>query len=125
MLTNVDLDAMLVFHSPSTAATLGVYSVQEPKRCGIVCVDANHFITEFIEKPAEPKSDLAFSGIIMATPALLDAIPEKPGADIAFDVLPRLAGRMRAYRIPEFVLDIGTPENYATAQKQWRAACAK
>jgi NDP-sugar pyrophosphorylase family protein len=26
---------------------------------------------------------------------------------------------MRGYEIPEFVLDIGTPENYDLAQKSW------
>jgi mannose-1-phosphate guanylyltransferase len=50
---------------------------------------------------------------------MLDAIPDKPGADIAFDVLPRLIGKMRAYLVPEFLLDIGTIENYQLAQKSW------
>ena len=31
---------------------------------------------------------------MLATPELLDAIPQKRGADIAFDVLPRLLGRI-------------------------------
>ena len=52
-------------------------------------------------------------------PAMLDAIPNKDGADIAFDVLPLLVGRMRAHPIREFLLDIGTLENYELAQKTW------
>jgi mannose-1-phosphate guanylyltransferase len=119
VLTNLNLSAMRKFHSPQTAATLGVYSVPDPERCGIVSVDHDHVITEFVEKPSQPKSRLAFAGIMIGTPQLLDAIPEKPGSDIAFDVLPHLVGRMRAYVIPEFVIDIGTPENYREAQKRW------
>ncbi|HZQ17946.1 MAG TPA: nucleotidyltransferase family protein [Terriglobales bacterium] len=119
VLTNTNLDAMLKFHSAESAATLGVYSVPDPKRCGIVSIDQYRVVTNFVEKPAHPKSNWAFAGIMVGTRELLDAIPDKRGADIAFDVLPRLIGRMRAYTIPEFVLDIGTPENYEAAQKQW------
>jgi mannose-1-phosphate guanylyltransferase len=125
VLTNAKLDAMLKVHSPKSAATLGVYSVPDPQRCGVVSIDQNHVITDFVEKPAIPKSNWAFAGIMIGTRELLDAIPEKRGADIAFDVLPRLIGRMRAYAIPEFVLDIGTPENYEGAQKQWGSRAAR
>jgi len=119
VLTNANLSAMRDFHCPQSAATLGVYSVPDPERCGIVTVDQEHVVTEFVEKPSRPKSRLAFAGILIGTPRLLDAIPEKSGADIAFDVLPHLVGRMRAYVIPEYVIDIGTPENYQEAQKRW------
>jgi mannose-1-phosphate guanylyltransferase len=119
VLTSADLDAMLDFHSPEMAATLGVYSVPDPKRCGIVTLDGNGRVLDFVEKPEVPASNLAFSGIMIGTPAMLDAIPGKQGADLGFDVLPRLAGHMRAYAIPEFVLDIGTRENYELAQKTW------
>lgn len=119
VLTNIDLDAMWQAHRPGSAATLGLYTVPDPERCGIASLDHEGTIVEFVEKPATPKGNLAFAGILLATAELLDAIPNKPGADIAFDVFPRLLGRMRGYRIPEFVLDIGTLENYEIAQDRW------
>jgi NDP-sugar pyrophosphorylase family protein len=82
-------------------------------------LDKNGVVTSFVEKPANPSSNLAFTGIMIATHQLLGAIPEKPGADIAFDVLPRLTGQTRAYRITDYLLDIGTRENYEEAQKTW------
>lgn len=121
VLTNVNLCAMLKSHSPKFAATLGVYSVPDPERCGVISFDRQHMITDFVEKPVMPKGNWAFAGIMIGTPELLDVIPDKPSADIAFDVLPRLIGRMRAYSIPEFVMDIGTLENYEIAQKKWAA----
>ena len=124
VLTNVNLASMLEFHSPCSAATLGVYSVPDPERCGIVCVDHNQVVRDFVEKPAAPRSRLAFAGIMIGTPELLDSIPEKPGADIAYDVLPHLTGRMRAYPISEFVLDIGTIQNYEAAQQRWPTVAA-
>lgn len=119
VLTSINLNAMLQFHCSHTAATLGVYTVSDPERCGIVSFNADHLVTDFAEKPAVPKSRWAFAGIMIATPELLEAIPEKSGADIAFDILPRLIHRMRAYPISEFVLDIGTIQNYDLAQKTW------
>lgn len=119
VLTSADLSRMLRFHSPASAATIAVYSVPDPQRCGIVELDEENTVVSFVEKPANPRNNLAFAGIMIATPQLLDAIPDKRGADIAFDVLPRLTGKTRAYRITDYLLDIGTQQNYETAQKTW------
>jgi mannose-1-phosphate guanylyltransferase len=119
VLTSANLLPMVESHSPDTVATLGVYSVPDPQRCGIVSMDRDRGVTEFIEKPAVPSGNLAFAGIMVGTQRLLDAIPLKPEADIALDVLPRLAGRMRAFPINAFLLDIGTSENYEAAQHIW------
>ena len=119
VLTSVDLSSMLHAHDSDVAATLGLYSVPDPERCGIAAIDNEGIVRDFREKPAHPNGNLAFAGVMVGTPSLLEAIPEKPVSDIAFDVLPQLVGRMRAYRIPEYVLDIGTPENYKIAQSTW------
>lgn len=119
VLTNADLAAMLAFHQRTSVATMGLYAVPDPQRCGIATLDAEGTVSTFVEKPKNPIGNLAFAGLLLATPELLDAIPPKRGADIGFDVLPPLTGRMRGYKIPEFVLDIGTLENYESAQKLW------
>ncbi len=120
VLTNLDLQKMMEFHKhhPS-AATLGVSRVHDPCRCGIAVVDDDGRIEQFIEKPADPPGNLAFAGILIGTRALLDAIPDRLPADLGFDVLPSLAGSMFAYPIHEFLMDIGTSENYERAQSSW------
>jgi mannose-1-phosphate guanylyltransferase len=124
VLTCADLDSMMRFHSSDTAATIGVYEVPDPQRCGIVTLGKDDVVVSFVEKPANPISNLAFAGIIIATQALLDAIPERQGADIGFDVLPRLVGKTRAYHIHDYLLDIGTPDNYEQAQLTWPGLAA-
>ncbi len=120
VLTNANLTPMVHLHkSRWPAATIGLYKVKDPSRCGIVSFDNQFVVREFIEKPAHPKSSWAFSGLMIATPELLDAVPQKPLVDLGFDVLPRLAGRMLAYPIEEYLLDIGTVENYERAQASW------
>ncbi|MGB7846092.1 MAG: FkbM family methyltransferase [Candidatus Acidiferrum sp.] len=72
-------------------------------------------------KPKAPVGNLAFSGLMLATPALLDFIPDTCPVDLGFHVLPQIVGRMAAYRIQDFLIDIGTPETYRAAQELWPA----
>ncbi len=122
VLHRVNLSAMLDLHrSRYPAATLGVYRVPDPTRCGIVGVLPDQTVSDFIEKPQQPRSNLAFAGILLGSRTLLDAIPDKHPADIGFDVLPGLVGNMLAYEISEYLIDIGTMENYSKAQATWPA----
>jgi len=120
VLNRADLPAMLRLHQRRRpAATLGVYRVSDPARCGIVTVGDDGVIREFVEKPKNPASNLAFSGLMVGTPELLDVIPARTPADIGFDVLPHLAGRMLPFMIKDYLIDIGTMENYLAAQATW------
>jgi mannose-1-phosphate guanylyltransferase len=56
---------------------------------------------------------------MIGTPEVLDVIPAATPADIGFHVLPKLTGRMIAYPIRDYLLDIGTLENYEKAQATW------
>ena len=56
---------------------------------------------------------------MVATSELLNNIPSHLPVDLGFDVLPQLAGRMVAYLITDYMLDIGTTENYQAAQNSW------
>ena len=120
VLTNVDLRRMLVFHTQKRLpATLGVYQVPDPSRCGIVTMDENAVISNFIEKPMHPESNWAFAGVMIAGPAFFDFLPNRRPADLGFDVLPKMTGNMAAYPIAEYLLDIGTIANYHHAQESW------
>jgi len=121
VLTDADLADMVKFHEErNSAATIGVYRVADPSRCGIVQLDTEGWVTEFIEKPRVPIGNLAFSGIILARPDFMHAVPERIPSDIGFDVLPKLVGRTAAYEIKGYLIDIGTMENYRSAQENWR-----
>jgi len=120
VLNQVDLSAMLLLHrARKPAATIGAYHVADPRRCGIVDILADGTVVDFAEKPARPRGNLAFSGLLLGTQSLLDAIPQKQPADLGFDVLPRLRGKMVAYPTSAYLLDIGTIQNYELAQATW------
>jgi len=120
VLCQANLADMLQLHrKQKPAATLGVYEVSEPSRCGIVSANSEGVIQRFVEKPATPVGNLAFSGIMIGTSEMLDEIPDNIPADIGFHVLPRLTGRMLAFTIHGYLIDIGTMENYLIAQETW------
>ncbi len=121
VLTTLNFSDMLAQHRRNGGkATLGVYRVDNPRRCGILTTDPENRITSFIEKPDNPANNQAFSGIMLASPKICDLIPPgKSAPDIGFDLLPRLVGQMHAYPISEFLVDVGTREIYERAQEEW------
>jgi len=120
VLTNTNLNRMSEFHSRHGGiATLGLYQVPDPSRCGVAITDGSGVIIDFEEKPQAPRSNWVFSGLMIADRRLFDLIPPRLPADIAFHVLPRLLGKMRSYPIKDYLLDIGTLSNYQKAQVTW------
>jgi mannose-1-phosphate guanylyltransferase len=120
VLTNTNLNQMLAFHDDrGQMATIAVYEVPDPSRCGIVRVDDEGVVRDFVEKPGVPIGNLAFSGLMVAAPAIFDFIPDTTPVDLGFHVLPQLVGRMAAYRISDFIIDIGTLETYRSVQTTW------
>ena len=120
VLTNIALKDMLDFHTEKKVlATLGVCWVPDPSQCGVVTFGGNHIVSSFVEKPAQPPSKWVFSGVMVASPTIFDFVPLHRPADIGFDLLPRMAGRMAAFPISAYLRDIGTMESYRAAQSSW------
>jgi len=113
--STVDVGALARAHRPEDAATLGLFRVPDPHAKGIVELDAEGRVVGFTEKPERPKSDLAWAGLLVGTPALLDAIPDRTPCDLGHDVLPRLVGRARGVLVEGYHRDVGTPESYEQA----------
>ena len=113
--STVDLRTLVRAHRAGDAATLGLFRVPDPHSKGIVELDAEGGVASFTEKPEQPKSDLAWAGLLVGTPALLEAIPEQTPCDLGHDVLPRLVGRSRGIVIEGYHRDVGTPESYERA----------
>jgi mannose-1-phosphate guanylyltransferase len=126
VLTNTNLRRMSEFHSRhGGVATLGLYQVPDPTRCGVAITDETGVIIEFDEKPQAPRSNWVFSGLMVAGQRFFDLIPAFLPADIGFHVLPRLLGKMRGYPITDYLLDIGTLPNYQKAQIAWPGAASE
>ena len=119
-LTAIDLSPILKFHKHvDSILTLGLFHTDEPQRSGIVKLDEKGLIVDFIEKPKHPIGDLSNTGIMVASPELIDYIPDYYPCDLSVDVFPHLVGRMYGKVTDEFFIDIGTHESYEIAQRKW------
>ena len=116
-LTDVNLHNMIEFHRRHQKDhTLAVFKVPNPRECGIIEMDGDSSIISFIEKPENPVSDLAFAGIMLSSPRLMDFFPDKDIFDLGHDVLPLVAGSAAGYILNDYLLDIGTPEKLVQAE---------
>ena len=116
----MDYSDMLRRHKAANAAcTISVMEVpwSEASRFGIMNVDGEDNITEFAEKPKEPKSNLASMGIYIFTWSKLrsyliaDEAKVDSSNDFGKDIIPAMlnAGeRMVAYRFEGYWKDVGT-----------------
>jgi glucose-1-phosphate thymidylyltransferase len=62
------------FDPEEYAAGIGLQEVDEPSRYGVVGRNANDDITELVEKPDDPPSNLALIGIYVFTPEIFSQI---------------------------------------------------
>ncbi len=121
-LTDFDLRSLVDAHRESGGlATWALFRSEEPWRCGIVEVDKEGTVVGFVEKPAEPASDLANAGLYVFHPSVLDHISGPFPKDIGYHLLPHLVGRSRGVTVDGFFRDIGTPESYRMAQTEWHS----
>jgi len=92
-LTDMDLRAFYDRHVATRAvATIAVKRVADTREYGVVLHDDEDRITGFQEKPApeDALSDLGNCGIYAFSPQVFDYFPERPFADWAHDVFPKL-----------------------------------
>ncbi|HDN94686.1 MAG TPA: nucleotidyltransferase family protein [Nitrospirae bacterium] len=116
-LTDINLRNMIEFHKENQKdLTLALFRVPNHRECGIVEMDDDLSIISFIEKPENPVSDLAFAGIMLSSPGLMDFFPDKDIFDLGHDVLPLVAGSASGYILDDYLLDIGTPEKLVQAE---------
>jgi glucose-1-phosphate adenylyltransferase len=116
--------AMIQYHLEHEAdLTMATYpvSMAEATRLGIVGVDENQRVTFFVEKPAQPPSNLANMGVYLYSLDILDqALWEdhqrtESTHDFGKDILPRLVNsgaKVYAYPFEGYWVDVGTVTTY-------------
>lgn len=124
----MDYEVMLDYHKENNAdVTIAAMPVpiEEASRFGIVITDEDGRITEFQEKPPQPKSNLASMGIyIFSWPALkeaLVALKDEPGCDFGKHIIPychEKNERFFAYEYNGYWKDVGTLGSYWEANME-------
>lgn len=124
----MDYEVMLDFHKENhadvTIATMPV-PLEEASRFGIVIADADKRVTEFEEKPQNPRSNLASMGIyIFSWPVLRDALyalENQKNCDFGKHIIPycfQKEKRLFAYEFNGYWKDVGTLGSYWEANME-------
>ena len=124
----MDYEVMLDYHKANNAdITIAAMPVpiEEASRFGVVITDDSNRITEFEEKPAHPRSNLASMGIyIFNWSVLRDALiklKDEPGCDFGKHVIPYChtkGDRIFAYEYNGYWKDVGTLGSYWEANME-------
>lgn len=120
----MDYEAMIRYHREKgarlTMATIPV-PMDEASRFGIVGVEPDNRVVAFVEKPAEPPSNLANMGVYLFDTDLLDSalwedhLRSDSAHDFGKDIIPRLVKsgeKVFAYPYNGYWVDVGTVNSY-------------
>ncbi len=123
-LTNVDLRGLARYHvEERPLLTVGLFRAPNPSACGIAEIEGEHSgrILSFVEKPSEPRGDLASAGLFVASPDIFSHLPPPGDAptDFGGGVMPGLVGRMNGLVVDGYIRDIGTHESLRAARMEW------
>jgi len=125
ILVDINLKDFIDHHSNSNLmATLALTSMKDPSPYGVAKLRGGK-IMEFVEKPKEKAemSRVISAGLFCFEPKIFDELSSKKDLALEKDVFPALAkeGELGGYVFEGKWFDIGTPEIYARAIKEWSA----
>lgn len=120
-LTDFNLTQVIDFHKQQESMiTLALKSVENPLEFGVVIVDEDRHIKQFLEKPSwgQVFSDLVNTGIYVLEPEIFDYIPENTKYDFSQELFPKMLKRgkpMYGYPMEGYWQDIGNINQFLSA----------
>jgi mannose-1-phosphate guanylyltransferase len=117
VLADLDLTALLWAHDEGGGrATIALHPVEDSAAYGLVSVDAEGRVLEFLEKTGEPAPGEISAGAYVLERSVLDLIAPGREVSIEREVFPRLIGDgLRGLRLDGYWMDIGTRKRYLQA----------
>ncbi len=116
VLTDIDLTAQIAQHEQTGArGTLALVPVADPSAYGVVILEQDNRVRDFVEKPTPGTvdSNLISAGAYVLEREILDLVPPDRNVSIEREVWPELVGDgLYGFPSESYWLDIGTPERY-------------
>ncbi len=116
VLTDIDLTAQLAQHEATAAkATLALVPVADPSAYGLVILEQDRSVRDFVEKPSSERleSNLISAGAYVLQREILELVPAERNVSIEREVWPLLVGNgLYGFPSESYWLDIGTPARY-------------
>ncbi len=129
ILTDLIIAKVIKQHEETKAeATLCLTPVENPSAYGLVETDKDNRILRFLEKPKPEElktltTNNINAGIYLLEPSILDLIPDGKNFSFEYNVFPEILARKKEFRAfvmdGDYWCDIGTPEKYLLAHKDF------
>ncbi len=121
VLTDLDVSELWEFHrGHGGEGTIALTPVDDPSRFGVVPIDGEGRVIEFVEKPpaGTAPSNWVNAGTYVLEPTVLDRIDDGRRVSIERETFPALADDQALYALQSsaYWLDAGTPASYLQAQ---------
>lgn len=125
IVSTIDYAEIIQFHQIHAAdLTLAGYFVDDPSRYGVMHIDEENRVLEFIEKPKHvKKKDITQlpinAGVSLFEPSVLDLIPPGQKVSMEREIYPQLVEGGRVFCMPfsGIWLDVGLPADFMQANK--------
>ena len=123
ILSSIDLTKMIAFHKKKRAdITISLTCVKDPSSYGLVPVDKESKVIQFIEKPepGEAVTNLINAGIYIIEPYIMELVPEGKRYSFEKDLFPGVLDKgysVFGYISDAYWLDVGTPQKYLMAHR--------
>jgi mannose-1-phosphate guanylyltransferase len=116
VLTDLDLTAQIAQHDQTGArATLALVPVADPSAYGLVHLNEDNSVRDFVEKPSSDAIDtnLISAGAYVLERDVLELVPAQRKVSIEREVWPQLVGKgLYGFPADSYWLDIGSPRRY-------------
>ena len=121
VLTDLDVTELWNFHkSHGAEGTIALTPVEDPSRYGVVPIDEDGRVIEFVEKPAPGTAPTNWinAGTYVLEPSVLDRIASDRKVSIERETFPAMVADASLYALhsDSYWIDAGTPETYLRAQ---------
>ena len=116
VLTDIDLSAQIAQHEATGArATLALVAVADPSAYGLVVLDEQRGVSDFVEKPSSGRlpSNLISAGAYVLEREILGLVAPERKVSIEGEIWPLLVGEgLYGFPSESYWMDIGTPDRY-------------
>jgi mannose-1-phosphate guanylyltransferase len=121
VLTDLNVAELWEFHkSHGAEGTIALTPVEDPSRYGVVPIDDNGRVIEFVEKPAPGTAPTNWinAGTYVLEPSVLDRIASDRKVSIERETFPAMVAdeSLFALHSDAYWIDAGTPDTYLRAQ---------
>lgn len=116
----LDVSSLLHYFTSIQAAIIACHKIVDGREYGSIHFDNNQRIVKFCEKANNHISDWMNAGVYIITPDLMAMVPEGTPCSIEREIFPQYI-RKGLYAFPshDYFIDIGTPERYDQAQRDF------